>query len=188
MPLRCVSLQQGWPSVHAARMLSKNLNCKSLSVVPNVRPLFVLKAQGQKNKSSSWGCSQGCTHSNIFSFSIPGRAPANSRAPPSPRAFQDSLRQTRYPNCESVDKHEGNNSSAVIQPPHRLACLQELIALLSWQVNVPLIYELNFEEFPQFRHIFSCMVRHQGVSPQSLGTVVISRVLQAQGMRCERWK
>ena len=155
--------------------------------VPFLEELW-LKAQRQQNKSSSWGCSQGCTHSNTFSFSIPGRAVAISPAPPSPRVFQDSLRQTRNPNCESVDKHKGNNSSAVILPPHRLACLQELIALLSSQVNIPLLYKLNFEEFPQFHHVFPCMIRHQGVSPQSPGTVVISGVLQAQGMRCERWK
>lgn len=151
-------------------MLSKNLNCKSLSVVLNICPLFgsaVVAGSTTEKKFSSWGCSQGCTHSNIFSFSIPGRARANSRAPPSPRAFQDSLRQTTNPNCESVDKPKGNNSSAMVLPPHRLAGLQKL-TLLSWQVNIPL---LHFEAFPQFYHICPCMVRHQGVSSQSLETV-----------------
>lgn len=138
-----------------------------------------MKAQWQKNEHSQ-GVSRGCTHSNTFSFSIFGRAMASSRAPPSPRAFQDSLRQRRNPSGES-----GQTLVPLLwHYPSGLAFLQELIPLSSWQVNIPLDYRLNFEDFPPFHPIFPCMIRHQGVS---VGCGYV-RVLQAQGRRCESWK
>lgn len=98
----------------------------SLTLAPSSAALW-LKAQRQRTDSSSRGWPRGSTHSKIFSFSIPGRAPASAWAPPSPRAFQDSLGQTRNPSCESGQEHKGKNRSGVTRPPHRLDCYESLL-------------------------------------------------------------